>query len=84
MGAIRAEDVKVEVYHGILDINGDKIIGPQRTQMEKIATEGELTIFEAKIPCDRGGRYGYTVRVLLGNKHLAEEFVPTFIKWESE
>ncbi len=84
LGVINPEDVKVEVYHGILDINGDKIIDPQRTQMKKIDQETDLTIFEAQIPCDRGGRYGYTVRVLLGNKHLAEEFLPSFIKWESD
>ena len=81
LGDISPENINVEVYHGVMTLTDEKIMEPHRTSMENVRMDGDVAIFEASIPCDSGGRYGYTVRVLPGHKNLAEEFTPGLIKW---
>jgi starch phosphorylase len=78
--AITPNDIIVEAYYGNLD-QQETIIDPRRQQMVLESQEGDVVVFKAMIPCRRGGRYGYTTRILLGNEDLAENLVPGFIKW---
>jgi len=81
LGQIEAKDLVVEVYHGTLQ-SDDTIKDPHRVPMSVEKSEGDITIFSAMIPCNHGGRYGYTVRILPEHRNLASEFIPNLIKWE--
>ncbi len=80
LGRISPEDVIVEVFHGILD-NEDQISIPLRETMEYIKNDGDVATYKVKLPCNQGGRYGYTVRVLPGNENLSHKFIRGLIKW---
>ncbi|MEI8345860.1 MAG: alpha-glucan family phosphorylase [Pseudomonadota bacterium] len=82
LAAVDPTDIVVEVYHGTLDAD-DKIKAPRRVRMSPVEKHAEVTVFKAMIPCDLGGRYGYTVRILPGNENLASEFLPGLIKWKT-
>lgn len=80
LNGVAPETVIVEVYHGTVDSQG-RIEAAARAVMERQDAEGELTVFKADVPCDRGGRYGYTVRVLPGHPNLASKVLPGLMKW---
>jgi hypothetical protein len=82
LGTVAATDIIVEVYYGLLNASNE-IQSPHRIRMHKDHQEGEVTIFTTKISCDYGGRYGHVVRILPGHPHLAVEFIPELIKWET-
>ncbi|MBF0206088.1 MAG: alpha-glucan family phosphorylase [Oligoflexia bacterium] len=82
LGVITPTDVIVEVFYGLLNPH-NKIEEPHRIKMQVDRTEGGITIFNTKISCNYGGRYGYLVRILPGHPHLAVEFIPELIKWEA-
>jgi starch phosphorylase len=80
LGEISAEDVVVECYHGPLDVH-HQIEGGQHIHMTSQGKEGEHSVFTAAIPCTRGGRYGFTIRILTGHKNLARNKLPGLIRW---
>lgn len=80
LNSIRSDDVKVEVYHGILD-QDHNIGASSRIQMVKENESDGIVNFKADIPCEHGGRYGFTVRVLPGHEKLICEFIPKMVKW---
>jgi starch phosphorylase len=79
-GPFLAENLCVEVYHGKLDHEG-KIRKGFRKRMAPEGKKGDMMMYKASIPCELGGRYGFTVRVLPGHKDLATDFLPGFVKW---
>ena len=76
----KSENVIVEVYHGSLN-NLNQIEKGYRVRMEPNGKKGDLIKFKISIPCQTGGHYGYTVRLLPGHANLAEEFLPGRMKW---
>ncbi|MBU0505161.1 alpha-glucan family phosphorylase [bacterium] len=80
LGDIQPENILVECYYGHLD-NQEKFSKTKTIRMEKVGDDKDKAIFRASIPCDKGGRYGYTVRVLPGHPQLAINTLPGLIKW---
>ncbi|MBL6988295.1 MAG: alpha-glucan family phosphorylase [Bacteriovoracaceae bacterium] len=80
---IDPNDLLVEVYHGPIDVDkDDQLKNPVRTKMNCDRFEHGVAYFSVAIPCKKGGRYGYTVRVLPGHEDMLGEFLPSLIKWE--
>jgi starch phosphorylase len=77
---INPNNVIVECYYGLLD-NRYQIDNADRIQMDKVDTQDTVSVFHTDIPCPRGGRYGFTVRVLPGHHNLAINLLPGLIKW---
>ncbi|MBF0431344.1 MAG: alpha-glucan family phosphorylase [Fibrobacteria bacterium] len=80
LGSFMPENIRVEVYHGRLN-SKNKITKGYRVRMQHHKDKDDLTIFKATIPCEQGGHYGFTVRLLPGHKNLATEFLPGYILW---
>jgi starch phosphorylase len=80
---INPDTLHVEVYYGPADVES-YIHDPLRIRMQQEHREGNIVAFVAHIPCNRGGRYSYVVRVLPGHPNLAQEFIPKLIKWEGK
>jgi glycogen phosphorylase len=80
-GDLASEDLKVELYTGRLNADGE-IIEPVIVEMTPAKQEKDGYLYETTaIPCRGSGRHGYTVRVLPHHPDLQSRFVPGLITW---
>lgn len=82
LGALKPEDVRVELYLGRVDARGE-IMDARSTRMQPqgLAEQGN-TLFEiSSVPCRESGLHGYTVRVLPANPDMVPRFLPGLIAW---
>jgi starch phosphorylase len=64
LGDIPADEVMVEVYHGLLDTAGEIINGESATLFPgETSSDGSVT-YTGDIACRRAGRRGFTVRAV--------------------
>ncbi|MCK9996738.1 MAG: alpha-glucan phosphorylase, partial [Candidatus Krumholzibacteria bacterium] len=64
LGDIPADEILVEVYHGLLDSGGEIVNGETATLFaDEDAGDGTVT-FSGDIACRRAGRRGFTVRAV--------------------
>jgi len=80
LGSITPEDVTVEAYYGRLDQNGDF------TERDTVPLQAEdsadgLCIFRGQIPCQKTGRFGYTVRITPSKEKLENPFAMGLVTW---
>ena len=80
LGPLPFTHVQAEVCHGPLD-GQDRLEHPLAVPMQKCGEEGDITVCRAQIPCRRGGRYAYAVRLLPGHPDLAVKVLPGMMKW---
>ena len=80
-GTLAPEDLRVELYYGPLDEHGQLTSG-QRVPMERAASpDGAHPRYSGRMPCDRSGSAGYTVRVLPRRATDAESLDMALICW---
>ncbi|HNT76602.1 MAG TPA: alpha-glucan family phosphorylase [Anaerolineae bacterium] len=81
LGALKPEDVCVQLYMGLVNPQGDIVKG-SATPMKPIERMGEgRYFFSASVAGAMSGLHGYTVRVLPSHPDLVTPFLPGFIKW---
>jgi glycogen phosphorylase len=81
IGPLAPEDIKVELYAGRLNADGE-IIEPVIAEMKSVRCEKNECLFEvASVPCCGSGHYGYTVRVLPQHPDLKDPFATGLITW---
>ncbi len=83
LGALRPDDVAVELYAGQVDAEGE-IIDAQITPMQPLGTDGGAGSFRfasEAVACCKSGLHGFTVRVLPHHPDLANRFLPGLIVW---
>jgi starch phosphorylase len=64
LGAVPADEVLVEVYHGLLDAEGQIVDGESATLFPDGENGDGAVVFKGEIPCRRAGQRGYTVRAV--------------------
>ena len=64
LGDVPVEEVLVEVYHGLLDIDGQITAGETATLFATGEDADGATVFTGEIPCRRAGQRGFTVRAV--------------------
>jgi starch phosphorylase len=79
--SLRPEDVTVEAYFGTMDHQGEFTNRETLIMGHSGETDGDGLIFEGQIPCDRPGRFGYTVRVTPSRDKLGNPFVLGLVAW---
>ncbi len=80
-GPLAPEDLRVELYAGRLNADGE-IMEPIITEMKPSHRENESYIYETvAIPCCGSGRHGYTARVLPCHADLKNKYAPGLIAW---
>jgi len=80
LGSLTPEDITVEAYYGRLDQNGDF----SDREMVPLQAEGSadgLYTFRGKIPCQKTGRFGYTVRITPSKERLENRFAMGLVTW---
>jgi starch phosphorylase len=81
LGALSPDDVQVQLFHGMLDNQGD-IPEPATVAMgHNGAHDGSAWLFTGTIPCRTSGQHGFAVRVLPRNDDLANPFEPGLVCW---
>jgi starch phosphorylase len=84
LGALRPDDVTVEIYHGTVDSSGNIENGEVHTMayLENVGTDG-VALFAGSIPCRISGQHGFALRILPKHPDLVEPYEPGMILWES-
>ncbi len=82
LGELAPEEVRVELYHGRIDSQGN-IERPDRKEMRVIgkAEQNGVRRYAVEAECRRAGRQGYAVRVLPKHDALVHDFVPGLVRW---
>ena len=82
LGAIKPQEVRVEIYTGRLDLDGeigDGCAVPMQCQGQ---ADGDSTFtFAGKIPCQQAGPHGYAVRVVPCHPHQCHPYASGLIRW---
>ena len=80
-GSLTPQDLRVELYAGPLNADGD-IINPIITEMQPVRQEKNGYLYEVKaVPCCGSGRHGYTARVLPRHPDARHLFALGVITW---
>ena len=82
LGELTPDDVRVELFLGAVDANGEIREG-QRIPMEieEFMKNGPSVYRAHTVTCTGSGMYGYTVRVLPQHQDLVTPFLPGLITW---
>ena len=85
LGAIGTSDVLVEIYHGLLDVQGHITQGETATMMPKGEAEDGVATYTGEIPCRRSGQRGFTIRLVpRKDSLLLDRFETGLICWWEE
>jgi starch phosphorylase len=85
LGAVLPEDVRVELFMGSVDSNGEIVQGhAELMQPVERVDAGEYIYGADVIPSPKSGLHGYTVRVLPNHPDLVTPFLPGLIVWAKE
>ena len=81
---LKAQDLRVEVYYGHLNENGEIECGRTiEMQLDSQKSDGNL-IYHAVVPCHRTGRHGFTIRILPFNMDLGDVNEMRLVTWYNE
>jgi starch phosphorylase len=81
LGQLNPLDVNVQVYYGHIDDAGN-LFNTREVMMEHTDDKGKgNNLFEARIPCEDTGRFGYTVRILPRHPNLIYPVDTGLISW---
>lgn len=83
LGALKPDEVSVDLYHGRLDADGTLKEGEASPMTPEGGgfTEHGLYRFVGQVPCEHTGLNGFAVRVLPKHEDLASPYEPFLIKW---
>jgi len=80
LGSLTPEDITVEAYYGRLDQNGDFAERDTVPLQAEDSADG-LCMFRGQIPCQKTGRFGYTVRITPSKEKLENPFAMGLVTW---
>ena len=80
LGSLTPEDVTVEAYYGRLDQNGD-FAERETVPLQAEDSADGLYTFHGLIPCQKTGRFGYTVRITPSKEKLENRFAMGLVTW---
>lgn len=83
LGALRPDEVLVQLLHGPVDASGE--IGPNNVVTMTLNGEapGGVATFGARLVCGQSGLHGYLVRVVPRHPDLPNPFEPRLVVWSS-
>lgn len=80
-GGLAPDDLKVELYYGIIDVSTDELMGGDPAPMTFLKNEDGRAIFQGSIPLTESGRQGFAVRVMPSNDDMFDRIEPGLVKW---
>jgi len=80
LGSMSPEDVTVDAYYGRMDPNGD-FVERNTVPLEAVESFDGVHLYRGHVPCQKTGRFGYTVRVMPSQQRLENRFVMGLVAW---
>jgi len=80
LGSMLPEDVTVDAYYGRMDPNGD-FVGRDTVSLEAVESTDGVYLYRGYVPCNKTGRFGYTLRVMPSQHRLENRFVMGLVTW---
>jgi starch phosphorylase len=81
LGPVQAEDVEVQLYHGVLDSMGE-IADPHSIPLHLDGSRnGSTANFTGSVACRASGQFGFAVRVVPKHPNLPHSFEPGLVVW---
>jgi starch phosphorylase len=81
LGALKPEDLQVELYYGAVSSQSREIENAVRAEMKSIGQEGGVYQYQVRVECTQTGWQGHTVRILPKHEALVHPYRTGFIKW---
>ncbi|HUN89321.1 MAG TPA: alpha-glucan family phosphorylase [Terriglobales bacterium] len=81
LGALKPEDVLVELYSGRVDVRGDIVEGRGIPMQPEGPGSSGTYHYRGEVKLMQSGRHGFTIRVRPNHPDLASPFVPGLIRW---
>jgi starch phosphorylase len=81
LGELSPDELRVELYYGKLDEDGQLSGGQARPMTVEGTSEDGKVRYQADMPCTRSGRTGYTVRVRPRHPDVAEPLDMGLLRW---
>ncbi len=81
LGELKPEDVRVELYVGLVSPSGEIARGKAVPMRMVKRIDDYRYLFEASATCTMSGLHGYTIRVLPHHPDLVTPFLPGLIRW---
>ncbi|MBU0515809.1 MAG: alpha-glucan family phosphorylase [Proteobacteria bacterium] len=82
LGALEPGDVSVDLYFGLMSTDGQFLERETRLMAVESVQDGAY-VFAAKLPIDRVGRFGFTVRIMPGHERLMNPHNTNLLIWAS-
>lgn len=83
LGDLKADDIRVELYAGKLNLNGD-IENPEIIKMKPGKKDSTGITYETtEVICKHSGPYGFIVRALPTHENMIWPLIPGYITWAS-
>lgn len=83
LGALAANDLSVQIYHGPIDAWGNIVEGEVVQMSQSGTAPNGAAIFSGAIRYFRSGRHGFTVRVCPHHDDMSSPFETGLIQWAS-
>ncbi len=83
LGAMKPEDVSVEVYYGTVDNRNEVDSSNTRTMRLKESLGNGRYRYTVDVSCNKAGRFGFTVRVIPEGAEW-KHCMPGFVVWATE
>lgn len=84
MGALRPEELRVQIYSGMMDNDGQIAGGIAIEMTHAQDLGGGRHRFAGAIPTETSGRYGFAIRIIPGGALFTGANEPGLIRWEGE
>ncbi len=84
LGALKPEDISVEIYHGYVDNENNIINGSIEIMTCTEKKQDQVYVFTGSFPCHTSGLYGYTVRVIPQSENLTYRHETGLILWAND
>ena len=80
LGSLAANDVDVQLCHGVLDSHGD-IADSRSLALTPGSKSGSAVTYTGSVTCPASGQFGFSVRVLPKHANLPHSFEPALVTW---
>ncbi|MCL2271132.1 MAG: alpha-glucan family phosphorylase, partial [Treponema sp.] len=81
LGQMSPNDLQVELYHGTVSNQNNKITDAHKTEMKWTGNKDNLSMYHVRVECTDTGFQGHTVRILPKHEALIHPYRTGFIKW---
>ena len=81
LGAIKPNDLQVELYHGTISNKTNSIEDARKVEMKWLKSEGTLNLYQVRVECVDTGMQGHSVRILPKHESLIHPYRSGFMKW---